>query len=156
MKKVYETIVWAHRRNRTGCLWLRRAFKEQLWNDNAVKILPWKMHVYCICVRSGNQTYQCIICMYFECALMLHALLILEWFLWVNNGINRHAILILNDLLHFCALNWCGNELCSQRAEFIGTTWDPPGFCRAQMDPMLAPWTLLSRLPTHIFGWFYW
>ena len=25
-----------------------------------------------------------------------------------------------------------------------GPTWDPPGSCRPQMDPMLAQWTLLS------------
>ena len=34
----------------------------------------------------------------------------------------------------------------SRRAKFMGPTWDPPGSCRPQMDPMLAPWTLLSRL----------
>ena len=26
----------------------------------------------------------------------------------------------------------------------LGPTWGPPGSCRPQMDPMLAPWTLLS------------
>ena len=26
----------------------------------------------------------------------------------------------------------------------MGPTWDPPGSCRPQMGPMLAPWTLLS------------
>ena len=26
----------------------------------------------------------------------------------------------------------------------MGSTWVPPGFCRPQMDPMLAPWALLS------------
>ena len=29
-------------------------------------------------------------------------------------------------------------------ARFLGPTWDPPGSCRPQMGPMLAPWTLLS------------
>ena len=29
-------------------------------------------------------------------------------------------------------------------AKFMGPTWGPPGSCRPQMDPMLAPWTLLS------------
>ena len=29
----------------------------------------------------------------------------------------------------------------------MGPTWGPPGSCRPQMGPMLAPWTLLS-------GWF--
>ena len=29
-------------------------------------------------------------------------------------------------------------------ARFMGPTWGPPGFCRPQMGPILAPWTLLS------------
>ena len=29
-------------------------------------------------------------------------------------------------------------------AKFMGLTWGPPGSCRPQMGPMLAPWTLLS------------
>ena len=34
----------------------------------------------------------------------------------------------------------------SQTAKFIGPTWGPPGSCRPQMGPMLAPWTLLSGM----------
>ena len=34
----------------------------------------------------------------------------------------------------------------SQIAKFMGPTWGPPGSCRPQMGPMLAPWTLLSGL----------
>ena len=29
-------------------------------------------------------------------------------------------------------------------AKFMGPAWGPPGSCRPQMGPMLAPWTLLS------------
>ena len=32
----------------------------------------------------------------------------------------------------------------AQIAKFMGPTWVPPGSCRPQMGPMLAPWTLLS------------
>ena len=32
----------------------------------------------------------------------------------------------------------------SQIAKFMGPTWGPPGSCRPQMGPLLAPWTLLS------------
>ena len=32
----------------------------------------------------------------------------------------------------------------TQIAKFMGPTWGPPGSCRLQMGPMLAPWTLLS------------
>ena len=30
----------------------------------------------------------------------------------------------------------------------MGPTWGPPGPCRSQMGPMLAPWTLLSGMVT--------
>ena len=42
-----------------------------------------------------------------------------------------------------CRLNrsWA---VVSQRSKFMGPTWGPPGSCRPQMGPMLAPWTLLS------------
>ena len=33
----------------------------------------------------------------------------------------------------------------------MGPTWSPPGSCRPQMCPMLAPWTLLSGLCYHLF-----
>ena len=32
------------------------------------------------------------------------------------------------------------------RLPVLGPTWGPPGSCRPQMGPMLAPWTLLSGL----------
>ena len=35
-------------------------------------------------------------------------------------------------------------EISSQIASFTGPTWGPPGSCRPQMGPMLAPWSLLS------------
>ena len=31
----------------------------------------------------------------------------------------------------------------------MGPTWGPPGSCRPQMGPMLAPWTLLSGTTPH-------
>ena len=33
-----------------------------------------------------------------------------------------------------------------QIARFIGPTWGPPGSCRPQMGPTLAPWTLLTKM----------
>ena len=47
---------------------------------------------------------------------------------------------------------WSGHEVATvllpaQITKFMGPTWGPPGSCRPQMGPMLAPWTLLS-------GWF--
>ena len=32
----------------------------------------------------------------------------------------------------------------TQITRLMGPTWDPPGSCRPQVGPMLAPWTLLS------------
>ena len=32
----------------------------------------------------------------------------------------------------------------TQITKFMGPTWGPPGSCRPQMSPMLAPWTSLS------------
>ena len=45
-----------------------------------------------------------------------------------------------------------GNHQChdlrwtrtAQIAKVMGPKWGPPGSCRPQMGPMLAPWTLLS------------
>ena len=37
----------------------------------------------------------------------------------------------------------------SQIAKFMGPTWGPPGSCRTQVGPMLAPWTLLSGMLVH-------
>ena len=33
----------------------------------------------------------------------------------------------------------------TQIAKIMGSTWGPPGSCRPQIGPMLAPWTLLSE-----------
>ena len=49
------------------------------------------------------------------------------------------------------AVNLSSEVAWSQTAKFMGPTWGPPGSCRPQMGPMLAPWTLLSGLPLH--GW---
>ena len=53
--------------------------------------------------------------------------------------------------------------MTTQIAIFVVPTWGPPGTCRPQMGPMLAPWTLLSvnttnHIRTHhgpLFIWRY-
>ena len=50
------------------------------------------------------------------------------------------------DLFLLLSIIW-GNVLWfiyTQIAKFIGPTWGPPGSCRPQLGPILAPWTLLS------------
>ena len=43
--------------------------------------------------------------------------------------------------------------MLSQIAKLMQSTWGPPGSCRPQMGPMLAPWTLLSGIvcPLRLF-----
>ena len=36
--------------------------------------------------------------------------------------------------------------------KFMGPTWGPPGSCRPQIGPMLAPWTLLSGYTSFVFS----
>ena len=45
--------------------------------------------------------------------------------------------------------------LVTQIAKFMGPTWGPPGSCRPQMGPMLAPWTLPGsyRVQNGINSW---
>ena len=38
-------------------------------------------------------------------------------------------------------------RITAHLAKFMRPTWSPPGSCRPQMGPMLAPWTLLSGRP---------
>ena len=40
----------------------------------------------------------------------------------------------------------CAQAVFTQITRFMGPTWGPPGSCRPQMGPMLAPWTLLSGI----------
>ena len=40
----------------------------------------------------------------------------------------------------------CREQYTSQIAKFMGPSWGPPGFCRPQMGPMLAPWILQSGI----------
>ena len=55
------------------------------------------------------------------------------------------CMLILNSVC-FNPL-WYGLYCISSHiARFMGPTWHPPGDDRAQVGPMLAPWTLLSGL----------
>ena len=43
-----------------------------------------------------------------------------------------------------CYFSPCVCQMQTQTAKFMGLKWGPPGSCRPQMDPMLAPWALLS------------
>ena len=74
-----------------------------------------------------------------------------------DTGIGRNAV-TLNSMANYDTLfldmreKWRGayNSLhcllnnVTQIAKYAGPTCGPPGSCRPQMGPMLAPWTLLS------------
>ena len=65
-----------------------------------------------------------------------------------------------------CAIMWCcvkdydimrpytpGNSLIEKScARFMGPTWGPSGAGRTQVDPMLAPWFLLSGILSWLFN----
>ena len=44
----------------------------------------------------------------------------------------------------FAVISQHGDVAGTQIMKFMGPIWGPPGSCRPQMGPMLAPWTLLS------------
>ena len=46
----------------------------------------------------------------------------------------------------------CNLCVTPQIARFMGPTWGPPGSCRPQMAPMLAPWILLSGTLSIFYG----
>ena len=51
---------------------------------------------------------------------------------------------------YICVSMWCESIMLSYFisliTKFMGPTWSPPGSCRPQMGPILAPWTLLSGI----------
>ena len=46
----------------------------------------------------------------------------------------------------------CTRGVTSHIAKFMGPRWGPPGSCRPQMGPLLAPWTLLSGYLTKLWS----
>ena len=79
---------------------------------------------------------------------MDHPLLRLGDAVWSGKWIRTHCISYsINgefiSLLH----KWDIHQLLSQIAKFMGSAQGPPGSCRPQMGPMLAPWTLLLGVP---------
>ena len=59
---------------------------------------------------------------------------------WLSNTIDSLSVQLWSPayVSHF-------DRVHPQIARFM-PTWDPPGSCRPQMGPMLAPWTLLSGI----------
>ena len=65
----------------------------------------------------------------------------------IATPLQAHLIYKLASFLRFqqrILLSLRTNNWTTQIAKFMGPTWDPPGSCRPQMGPMLAPRTLLS------------
>ena len=76
----------------------------------------------------------------------------IQTFLFKKNHLNvssakwRPFCLSLNELIIFLLTSFI---TMPQIAKFMGPTRGPPGSCRPQMGPMLAPWTLLSGAVLH-------
>ena len=82
-----------------------------------------------------------------ECTLLAHQCKFGEKIAWVSR-----SQFLMNRILHQIQMY---TDRLAQIAKFMGPTWRPPGSCRPQMGPMLAPWTLLSGwiyLKTHYVG----
>ena len=61
-------------------------------------------------------------------------------------------------LFHGEAKSWIKHmtqyaKVITQIAKFMGPTWGPPGTCRPQMGPMMAPWIMLSGKRTEQPQW---
>ena len=68
------------------------------------------------------------------------------WSIWINKShcFHRNTWYKHNQTKHpktRARVLWL---IATQKAKFMGPTWGPPGSCRPQMGPMLAPRTLLS------------
>ena len=77
-----------------------------------------------------------------------------HWPLWGESTGDWWIFLSKDQLCGKCfhlMMSSCGLATITQIAKFMGPTWGPPGSCRPQMGPMLAPWTLLSGRLWH--GW---
>ena len=76
--------------------------------------------------------------------LLFYHYMVKKWYGW--RILKLHYIMILNIFtccfpVYGFPMNHCE---APQITKFMGPTWGPPGSCRPQMGPMLAPWTLLS------------
>ena len=74
--------------------------------------------------------------------------------------VERCSLFHIKEPKAICFFLWYINDsachhqptLGPQIARFMGPTRGPPGSCRPQMGPMLAPWTLLSGTISHRWG----
>ena len=82
--------------------------------------------------------------------LIYYGAIVIEYILlqYVNEDLFEWSIygilLLLCSFLSLSFFNLCIAEGYHPDSKCMGPTWGPPGSCRPQMGPMLAPWTLLS------------
>ena len=80
-------------------------------------------------------------------------------FIWlVELCVSRHCLRCVTPVIY--PTHWDWEEIAAilqatQIAKFMGPTWGPPGSCRPQMGPILAPWTLLSGDLFSRIHWFF-
>ena len=69
-----------------------------------------------------------------------------SWYLNIYDFMTVSLVMV--NWNHQSDVTWALTKI----AKFMGPTWGPPGPCRPQMGPMLAPWTLLSGKACQING----
>ena len=65
-------------------------------------------------------------------------------FVWKQNDVIMVAMVLSIVKTIYTPIDGRTVRNTTQIVRFMGPTWGPPGSCRPQMGPMLAPWSLLS------------
>ena len=83
-----------------------------------------------LCHYEHHQNYSIFVSFYYE--------------FWYSDELSWGACVVRKrNTRHVCIIHL---DKMSLIARFTGPTWGPPGAARTQVGPMLAPWTLLSRV----------
>ena len=72
---------------------------------------------------------------------------------WYSCNISSNIIFVVRNISPSSSDVDCYLSLTTLIARFMGPTWGPSGADRAQVGPMLAPWTLLSGKAVWGYKW---
>ena len=111
------------------CLWNLDSYRHQSKNQNNDDLVYWDI--------SGWQTFHLLNITRMAPKIDIHSI-----FIYDKNKLNNHRSVEPQRTAQ-CPLQ------APQIIKFMGPTWGPPGSCRPQIGPMLAPWTLLSGTAFH-------
>ena len=133
--------------------------RQSSWYQVDCELLWYLKYIY-ICTTSPNENVTCpmnnmikfilweIIEPSFHLARLLNSLIVcpvLELQFWYCRVLSFRGTATLTSQQVRCFLDASfSRSVTTQIARFMGPTWGPPGSCRPQVGPMLAPQTLLS------------